>query len=79
MRRVVRGSLVSDCQPSTRAQLLEAEVVVDPREIGAAHGAVLVEQEARAVDRAVVVARDGAVQVLEGLDRAIGVCRRIAS
>ena len=45
-------------------ELLEAEVVVDPGEAGAARGAVRIEQQARAIDRAVVVELDRLLQVL---------------
>jgi hypothetical protein len=53
-------------------QTLEAEVVVDAAEARAARGRIGVEQQARAVDGAVVVARDRALEALERLDRAIG-------
>ena len=53
------------------AQLLEAEIVVDPREADAAGGLVLVKQEARAVDGAVVVQLDRLLELAQRLDRAI--------
>ena len=53
------------------AELLEAEVVVDAGEAGAARRPVLVEQLARAVDGAVVVQLDRLLQVAQRLDRPV--------
>ena len=53
------------------AELLEAEVVVDAGEAGAARRPVLVEQLARAVDGAVVVELDRLLDVAQRLDRPV--------
>ncbi len=52
-------------------ELLELEVAVDPGEARAARGEVRIEQEPRAVDRAVVVQLDRAIEVPQGLDRPV--------
>ena len=56
---------------STSAELLEAEIVVDPGQADAAGRQVLVEQQARAIDRAVVVERDRLFDVAQRLDRPV--------
>ena len=53
------------------AGLQEAEVVVDQRQAGAAGGAVRIEQQARAIDGAVVVELDRRLQVRERLARPV--------
>ena len=62
------------------------EIIVDPREARAARSAILIEREAAAIDRPVVVELDGRLEVLQGLagpvlgllaDRIVKVSRRI--
>ena len=52
-------------------ELLEAQIAVDPAQARAAGRQVGIEQEPRAVDRAVVVQLDRLLQVVERLDRPV--------
>ena len=50
---------------------MEAKVVINSSQTGAAGGQVLVQLEAGAVDGAVVVQLDGFLEIVQGLDRAV--------
>jgi hypothetical protein len=78
MRRVVGGIPFEGFPALDERQLLEPEIVVDSREIGAANRAILVELEAGAIYRPVVVQLDRPLERLQCLDR-LTLWRRMAS
>src|SRR3954447_7759841 len=71
MRRAARG--VKHQRPAglVDAQLLEAEILVDSGEDGAADGAILVQQQPRAKRSPVVIEGNRAFQVAQRLDRPV--------
>ncbi len=71
MSRIIR-IIVADCTGGfTHADIGHAVVAVNVGQVGPAHGAVLVEQEARAIDAAVVVQFLGLLQVAHGFVDAV--------
>ena len=72
MGREVGGVGVDRVPALDERAILEAEVGVDAAEAGAASGLVGVEQQARAVDGAVVVELDRLLEALQRLHRPVG-------